>query len=299
MLAGEITAFADGDPAEAVVLGLSDGRVGRWNGLDSEATLHQAHDGRVVAVGAAETSDVVSLSSAGAVARTTIANGVTKRLGRVNLDVESVSTAAFSPNGTQILVGEVRGAIRVFDTSSGRQRHALTGHRADLHALVMPPGTAVLASAAADADLRIWDLSTGRELHLADTDLAMIAAAFSPRDGSLIAGGTDRRVTRRTGSDWKSESLVTLKAPEIVIGLAWSPDAATIAVASADETSLAKGWLRLIDVARRSVIAELDTRGQPAWYVAFVDNDTVVANVASGLTTPAEPATSILYAWDR
>jgi WD40 repeat protein len=280
----EITAIENGGSARSVVIGLSDGRVGVWNGRDAAPALHKAHGDRVIAVGlAAGGLDVLSLSSKGRMSRTAVVDGVTKELARVDLGTAPTSASVFSFDGSLLLTGNRPGEIRIFDVSSGTRRQLLAGHRAGMYALALQPGTQVLASAAADADLRIWDLSTGLQLHLADNDLSMLTATFNPRDGSLAAGGTDRRITLRSAGEWKAQTLFSVPAPEIVNALAWSPDADTIAVASVDETSLAKGWLRATDPVSQSVVAHFDTGNEPAWWVAFLDDDTVVANVGRDL----------------
>ena len=128
-----------------------------------------------------------------------------------------------------------------------------------------------MASASAEADLRIWDTAAGREIGSVDSDLSLFALGFSPRDGTLASGGVDRRLTLRDPSTFKPVGEVALPAPRMVAALAWSPDGRFIALGDIDDETLSKGGIRMIDAASRAVVATLDTGGRPTFGIAITD----------------------------
>ena len=94
----------------------------------------------------------------------------------------------------------------MFDTASGALRHKLNGHGTELQTLAVRP-VVIVASASAEADLRIWDTAAGREIGLVDGDLSLFALTFSPRDGTLASGGVDRRLTLRDPTTFKPGAI--------------------------------------------------------------------------------------------
>jgi WD40 repeat protein len=269
-LTSGITALVAVDRSN-VAAGLADGRVIIWNGADDAPSLTLSpHKGRVLAVGAApDGRHVLSLSADGTMAETPTAKGVGGRTLRVDLGTAPTRAANFSADGTRLVTGGEFGDLRVFDVESGRLRHTLRGHRTEIQDLAFRPQSTTVASAGADADIRVWDSGTGRQTGIADTDLSSFAVAFSPRDGMLASGGPDRRVTLRDPGALKATVLLTLPAPKMVGVLAWSPDGRLLAVGDIDDETLAKGGLQIIDTSSRGVIATLATGGRPPSPVVF------------------------------
>jgi WD40 repeat protein len=233
----------------------------------------------VLAVGSApDGREVLSVASDGSLARTGTASGSAATMRRVDLGAVPTRAAAFSTDGAMLVTGGEFGEIRVFDTATSALRQQLRGHRTELQDLAVRPGSAIVASASAESDLRIWDTSTGRELGFVDSDLSIFALAFSPRDGALASGGVDRRLTLRDPATFKPTSELALQAPRMVASLAWSPDGRLLAVGDLDDLTLSKGGIQIIEAATRAVVAVLDTGGVPASRVAFVaDGGMVVA----------------------
>jgi WD40 repeat protein len=154
----------------------------------------------------------------------------------------------------------------------------------------MRSGDMTLASSAADADVRVWDVGSGREVHAIDNDLSSLAIALNPRDGTLASGGTDRRVTLRTSTAWDTAGVFALEPTKIVASLAWAPGGGVIAVGDVDDATLGKGGLQVVDAATRTVVARLDTGGNPTFAVAFPDDRIVVAMIDRDLRAWDLPA---------
>jgi WD40 repeat protein len=261
-----------------VAAGLADGRIAIWNGRDATpAVMLKPHPARVLAVAStADGRDVWSLAADGSLARTPIAAGARPASRRLDLGTAAPTAAAFSSDGALLATGGDRGEIRVFDTASGALKQQLHGHRTELHYLGLRPGFPTLASASAEADLRIWDTTDGREIGSADGDVALFALAFSPRDGMLAVGGVDRRLTLRDATSFKPQEVLVLRAPRMVATLAWSPDGRLIALGDLDDETLSKGALQVVDAGTRAVVAELDTGRVPVAAVTFAGSAGVV-----------------------
>jgi WD40 repeat protein len=187
----------------------------------------------------------------------------------VDLGAAPTRAAAFSADGSLLVTGGEFGEVRVFDTASSALRQQLRGHRTELQDLAVRPGTTLVASVSAEADLRVWEASSGREVGIVDSELSIFAVAFSPRDGTLASGGVDRRLTLRDPKTFAPVGERALRRPWMVATLAWSGDGRLVAVGDLDDETLSKGSIQLVDATTRAVVASLDTGGVPAARTTF------------------------------
>jgi WD40 repeat protein len=187
-----------------------------------------------------------------------------------------------------VVIGGEKGDIRVFDSTTGAVTTPARGHRAELMALACQPGSSVVASASAEADLCLWDAASGRELKRVDGGLSLFALAFRPVDGTLAAGGVARRLTLYEPKTLAQTAGMTLETPNMIASLAWSPDGRLLAIGHIDSDTLGKGGARVVDASTRAVVTTLDTRGAPTFRLAFAGAGTVVG--AYGRELRAWPA---------
>jgi WD40 repeat protein len=281
-----ITSLTAINQSSRVAAGLADGQVAVWNGRDTApAVVLKPHASRVLAVGStADGREVWSVAKDGSLARTRIAPGAQPTSRPVDLGAAPIRAAAFSADGAMLVTGGEFGEIRVFDTASGALRWQLRGHRTELQFIAVRPGSTIVASASAEADLRIWDTAAGREVEFVNSDLSIFALAFSPRDGTLASGGVDRRLTLRDATTFKAVGDLALQAPRMVATLAWSQNGRFIAVGDIDDETLSKGGIQVVDAASRAAVASLDTGRVPADALVFAGEvGTVVAVVGRDL----------------
>jgi WD40 repeat protein len=243
------------------------------------------HAARVLAVGStADGRELWSVASDGSLARTPITPGAQSTSRQVDLGTVPTRAAAFSADGSMLVTGGELGEIRVFDTTSGGLRQQLRGHRTELQYLAVRPGSTIVASASAEADLRIWDTASGRQIGFVDGDLSFFAVGFSPRDGTLASGGVDRRLTLRDPTTFKPTGILVLQAPRMVATLAWSPDGRFIALGDLDDETLSKGGVQIVDATTsRAVATRLDTGSVPVAALVFADAGTIVGIVGRDL----------------
>jgi len=231
-----------------------------------------------VAIGSsADHREIWSVATDGTLSRTPLSGGSPVSAGRVDLGQAPTRAAAFSSDGALLITGDEYGDIRVFDTATAALRHRLRGHRVELQMIAVRPGSSTVATASAEADLRIWDAAAGREVKLIESDVSLFTAAFSPVDGTLASGGVDRRVTLRDPAGFATTGEFVVAAPRMVNTVAWSPDGRLLAVGDLDDETLSKGGIQVIDATTRAVVATLDTGNQPATHLAFVDGSLIAA----------------------
>src|SRR5262249_54778365 len=98
-----------------------------------------------------------------------------------------------------------------------------------------------LASASHDRTIRLWDVTTGRELHILRGHTSWVrSVAFSP-DGKSLASGSEDKTVRLWDVATGPERAVISGRHAWISAVAFSPDGAILAIAD-------KGDLRLIDL---------------------------------------------------
>ena len=63
----------------------------------------------------------------------------------------------FSPDGTRIVSGSGDKTIRLWDASTGEERHTLKGHTGGVHSVSFSPDGKRIASGSSDRTIRLWD----------------------------------------------------------------------------------------------------------------------------------------------
>ena len=144
-------------------------------------------------------------------------------------------TAAFSPDGTKIIVGARDNAAYILDAESGKELHKLP-HTAWVRiALFSPDGKKIVTSGDKNP-VRVWDTESGKELYTLGKRININAAPFSP-DSKRIVTVIPFLPNEKLEADtyiWDAESgekLLTLKHENYWWGpnAVFSPDSKKIA----------------------------------------------------------------------
>ncbi len=118
-----------------------------------------------------------------------------------------LASVAFDPRGSQLVTGGSDGEVRVWSLA-GELRQVLSGHEQEVRAVTYSSDGALIASAAADDTIRIWDAASGEVLDvLRGHHAAVTSVAFAPNDSALVSGGEDGSVRR-----WKNPVQRVLRA---------------------------------------------------------------------------------------
>ncbi len=247
----------DGTPVRTFVLGApatvarfsQDGRLVLTGSRDGVAAVRRLADGALVASlrhGGPVTSG--SFSGEGRLAVTTSEDGVTRlwrpATGKLVLAVRQggqVQAAALSPDGRMLLTvgsnsrGEDRRA-RIFAVPSGRFVRLLPAQ--GVTTASFSPGGKLLVTGGLDHTAAIWDVGSGRRLHLlADHEGAVTDAVFGP-GGSLLATTNADGATRL----WNARTGILVGSPMLghtnaVNAASFSPDGRYLLTVSIDGTA--------------------------------------------------------------
>lgn len=122
---------------------------------------------------------------------------------------DSVTSAVFSPDGTQLLTASADMTLRIWDAQSGEELRQLTGHTAAInHAIFSPDGT-LIASAAEDNSVRIWDAATGELLRTLEGHTAAVnALAFSPDSVRIVSASDDKSLIFWNTADGTQQRVI-------------------------------------------------------------------------------------------
>jgi WD40 repeat protein len=170
-------------------------------------------------------------------------------------------TVAFSPDGRRLAVASGRvpsgaeqaatgqiGEIRVWDLSGRgpRPQSSLIGRDSGFISVAFSPDGETLAAGGFERTLKLWRVSSGREVATLEGHEGWIASvAFSPDGTSLATGSHDQTIKLWDAST--GGEMATLRGHTgNVYSVAFSPDGSLLASGSLD------GSVRLWDVARES-----------------------------------------------
>ena len=106
---------------------------------------------------------------------------------------DSVSSVAFSPDGSKVASGSYDRTVRVWNVATGQVEQTLEGHSNSVWSVAFSPDGSKVASGSYDSTVRVWNVATGQvEQTLKGHSDSVWSVAFSP-NGSKVASGSERR----------------------------------------------------------------------------------------------------------
>src|SRR5205814_7480365 len=141
--------------------------------------------------------------SSGKASLWSVASG--KKLRDFETDAEGGITPLFSPDGKILAVGNRNSDARLFEASSGKLLYVLP-KRMTQEIRFNPAGT-VLATTYVDGSIGLWDVASGKSLHMEKTaGEELYTVDWNPKGDLLVTAGRNAKIII-----WDAKELKTLK----------------------------------------------------------------------------------------
>jgi WD40 repeat protein len=151
-----------------------------------------------------------------------------------------ISRVAFSPDGKWLAVSKTYGAgggtpdttVQLWDVVADFKKLTLRGHTDAINDVAFSPDGALLASGSADETIRLWDVKTGKQQSIIQTNRTF-ALAINP-DGTLLASAGDGISLWDIKTGKEVASIDAANESAFVVNIAFSPDGKLLAAAHSD-----------------------------------------------------------------
>jgi WD40 repeat protein/serine/threonine protein kinase len=148
----------------------------------------------------------------------------------------------------------------------------LYGHREFVCSVMFSPDGTRIVSGSGDKTIRLWDASTGEELHtLEGHEDRLFSVSFSP-DGTRIASGSKDQTIRLWDASTGEQIRILGRHAEGVTSVSFSPDGTRIASGSKDQT------IRLWDASTGEELHTLEGHAKGVTSVSFSPDGTRIAS---------------------
>jgi hypothetical protein len=192
-----------------------------------------------------------------------------------------VKAVAFSADGKTLVTGSYQ-SLLVWDVDAKKVIKALKGHRGYVTGLAFSPDGKTLASASDDESVRLWDCATFEPRGVLSGILQPALAVAYSHDGRLLAvatGDATRPTKKGFARVYDTAGALQFELDghnRAVTAVAFSPDDALLATASADES------IKLWNVSSGKEIRELEGHSRPVNSLAFVEDGKWLVSVCGG-----------------
>lgn len=110
--------------------------------------------------------------------------------------------------------------------------HHLSGHLSDVTVVAISPDSTLIASGAADGEVRIWQSVDGEMLHKIQAHTSAVTSlAWSPDGGTLASSSNDRFVKLWDGHSGEQQKTIEARLLDYVLKVEFTPDGEYLAIA--------------------------------------------------------------------
>ncbi|UCD49457.1 MAG: protein kinase [Phycisphaerales bacterium] len=151
-----------------------------------------------------------------------------------------VSAVAYSKDGSHIVSGGWDDTARIWDAVTGKELHALTGHKDRIWSVTISPDGRRVVTGSWDQTAKVWDAATGREMFELIGHTGGIRSVAYWADGTKIITASEDKTARVWDASSGSLIHTLVGHGDRVWSAAVSPDGSRIVTGSNDQT--AKVW---------------------------------------------------------
>jgi dipeptidyl aminopeptidase/acylaminoacyl peptidase len=210
-----------------------------------------------------------------------------------------VRSVAFSGDGKVIAAALYEGTVRLYDTSSGKERAVLKGHTDGVNGVAFLLDGKTLASVSLDGTVKLWDLARGKERQtLRGHPNSVLSVAVSPDGKTLATSGGDPFNASKAGEAilWdlaKGKERATLTGHRNPVEcIAYAPDGKTVATSSWDRT--VKLWDAATAKERKTLAGHLTS----VMALRFSPDGKILAAAAGNLSESVPTNPGAVTLWD-
>ncbi|TFK97743.1 hypothetical protein BDV98DRAFT_607426 [Pterulicium gracile] len=183
-----------------------------------------------------------------------------------------VFSVAFSPDGTRVVSGSWDNSLRIWDTSTGEEKHKLDGHTESVYSVAFSSDGTRVVSGSCDNSLRIWDASTGEEKHKLNGHTSAVNSVAFSLDGTQVVSGSRDNSLRIWNASTGEEKHKLNGHTGAVYSVAFSSDGTQVVSGSYDNS------LRIWDTLTGEEKHKLDGHTESVFSVAFSPDGTQVVS---------------------
>ncbi|MBM4166823.1 MAG: hypothetical protein FJ218_07925 [Ignavibacteria bacterium] len=188
----------------------------------------------------------------------------------------TISSIAFSPDGEQFVIGNMRGKIRFFETPSLKEIRSYMAHPDGINSICFSPDKIFLATTSIDKTIKVWYLASGTVKAILRSHTApVMAAIFSSSGKYLYSGGFDNQIKvweMETGKEVQSMQIQFKSTKNYLTSLSFAQHAKFFAGANSDAT------IKLWDLRIGKEITTLYGHTNPIYALAFSANAELLAS---------------------
>jgi len=183
----------------------------------------------------------------------------------------SVTSVAFSRDGSIVASGSHDSTVRTFDARTGQALCVMEEHTHGVLTVAFSPVALIIASGSRDTTVRLWNADSGALLKTLEEHTSYVNQVAFSRDGNILASCSHDQ-TVRTWNATTGEALIVFKGhTETVYSVAFSSDDGMLASASCDST------VRLWDFHTGEALKVLNSYTNMLPFVAFCPNSPTLA----------------------
>lgn len=187
---------------------------------------------------------------------------------------DAVFGVGFSPDGRLLAIGGVNGTVQVRRLPDGGPYPSPSGtpHSGPVRHVIFSHNNALLATAAAEGRIRLWQVSDATRLDLLTSPTRTVAGlAFTRDDRHLITAGGDETIQIWNLEDGTWQEPILTGRTRVVSALGFSPGGNLLASGGSD------GTVQLWRFAERSRIATIEAHRGRLYSVAFSPDGAMLA----------------------